>query len=118
MHGDVPYDPDTQIYGTLHSSFADYDPTDPYSNPSQYRNPDVDALLDKARGEADDDARAADYRELQMLLISDPAGIDLFAVDHAYVARGLDQYTNVEHVVEPHEHGVAWGPWWNVADWR
>ena len=116
--GDVPYDPDTQIYGTLHSSFASYDPTDPYSNPSQYRNPDVDALLDKARGEADDDARAADYRELQMLLISDPAGIDLFAVDHAYVARGLDQYTNVEHVVEPHEHGVAWGPWWNVADWR
>ena len=70
------------------------------------------------RRSATDDARAADYRELQMLLISDPAGIDLFTVDHTYVARGLDQYTNVEHVVEPHEHGVAWGPWWNVADWR
>lgn len=116
--GDVPYDPDTQLYTTVHSSFAAFDPNDPYSNASQYRNPAVDALLDQARAEADPDARAADYRQLQTLLIADPASVTVFALEHTYVARNLDQYSPIEHVVEPHEHGVAWGPWWNVANWR
>ena len=116
--GDVPYDPDTQVFSALHSSFADYDPNDPYSNPSQYRNPAVDELLDKARGEVDTALRDADYRELQSLLIANPPTVSLFVLDHSYVARGLDRYSPIEHVVEPHEHGVAWGPWWNVASWR
>ena len=116
--GDVPYDPDTQLYTTVHSSFAAFDPDDPYSNASQYRNPAVDALLDQARREADPNLRNADYRQLQTLLIADPASVTVFALDHTYVARGLDQYSPIEHVVEPHEHGIAWGPWWNVASWR
>ena len=53
-----------------------------------------------------------------MLLVVDPPSVTLFALDHTYVARNLDQYSPIEHVVEPHEHGIAWGPWWNVASWR
>jgi len=116
--GDVPYDPDTQAYGDLHSSFAAYDPDDPYSNPSQYSNATVDELLDQARGEADTETRDADYRELQTELVADPPMVTVFVLEHTYVARNLDQYSPIEHVVEPHEHGVAWGPWWNVASWR
>ena len=116
--GDVPYSPDTQAYSALHSSFADFDPDDPYSNPSGYRNAEVDALLDAARSEPDPAARDSDYRELQQALIADPPTVSVFVLEHTYVARGLEQHSPIEHVTEPHEHGIAWGPWWNVASWR
>jgi len=115
--GDMPYDPDPQVYRVLHSAFAPYDEDDAYSNPSMYADPQVDALLDTARREPDAAARAATYRELQARLIADPPMVTVFALEHTYVARGLDAWDGVVPVVEPHEHGVAWGPWWNVQEW-
>ncbi len=73
--------------------------------------------LDAARREPDAAARAATYRELQARLIADPPMVTVFALEHTYVARGLDAWDGVVPVVEPHEHGVAWGPWWNVDRW-
>lgn len=116
--GDQPYDPDTQVYTALHSSFAPYDPEDAYSNPSGYSDPRADALLDTARRSADRDERTQAYLELQDVLMANPPMITLVTLEHTYAARGLDAYSGVEHVVEPHEHGVAWGPWWNVEEWR
>lgn len=115
--GDQPYDPDTQVYSMLHSDYAAYDPDDPYSNPSGYSDPDVDALLDSARTTDDPKRRAAMYRQVQQLLHDSPPMLALVVLDHTYVASDLDRYSGVEHVVEPHEHGVAWGPWWNVDRW-
>ncbi|WP_432501024.1 ABC transporter substrate-binding protein [Kineococcus arenarius] len=115
--GDLPYDPDTQVYRQLHSDFAVFDEEDAYSNPSGYADAEVDRLLEEARQEVDADARSALYRELQQHLVQNPPLVALFALEHTYVARGLDAWSGVEHVVEPHEHGVAWGPWFNVQEW-
>ncbi|OLT48119.1 ABC transporter substrate-binding protein [Cellulosimicrobium sp. CUA-896] len=115
--GDMPYDPDAQVYRVLHSAFAAYDPDDAYSNPSMYADREVDALLDDARREQDTGARDRLYRELQDRLVADPPMVTVFALEHTYVARGLDAWDGIVPVVEPHEHGVAWGPWWNVQEW-
>jgi peptide/nickel transport system substrate-binding protein len=115
--GDMPYDPDTQAYRMLHSRFAAYDPQDAYSNPSMYADADVDALLDEARREPDAARRATLYVELQDRLVADPPMVTVMALEHTYVARGLDGVQGLAEVVEPHEHGVAWGPWWDVEDW-
>lgn len=115
--GDMPYDPDPQVYRVLHSTFAPYDEDDAYSNPSMYADAEVDALLDAARREPDADVRAGLYRELQDRLLQDPPLVTVFALEHTYVARGLDAWDGIVPVVEPHEHGVAWGPWWNVQEW-
>ncbi|MCC2323002.1 ABC transporter substrate-binding protein [Cellulomonas xiejunii] len=116
--GDQPYDPDTQVYTALHSSYAAYDPDDAYSNPSQYVQPEVDRLLDAARRSTDPDERAGMYRDVQQVLADDPPMITLVVLEHTYAARGLDGFDGVQEVVEPHEHGVAWGPWWNVETWQ
>lgn len=116
--GDVPYDPDPHAYRMLHSDFAAHDPGDAYSNPGQYADEEVDALLDEARREPAPEVRAELYRELQQRLIEDPPMVTLFALEHTYLARGLEDVSGLAEVVEPHEHGVAWGPWWNVEDWR
>lgn len=115
--GDMPYDADTQAYRQLHSDFAVFDEKDAYSNPSGYADPEVDHLLDAARQEADPVLRAALYRELQGLLVENPPAVTLVALDHTYLARGLADWDGVEHVMEPHEHGVAWGPWFSVQGW-
>ncbi|WP_082812710.1 ABC transporter substrate-binding protein [Cellulomonas timonensis] len=115
--GDMPYDPDAQAYRQLHSDFAGFDEDDAYSNPSGYADPQVDSLLAAARTEPDPDARAALYRELQTVLVANPPTVTVFALEHTYVARGLDAWDGIEPVLEPHEHGVAWGPWFNVQEW-
>ncbi|GAA2725004.1 ABC transporter substrate-binding protein [Cellulomonas aerilata] len=115
--GDMPYDPDTQVYRQLHSDFAVFDEADAYSNPSGYADPEVDRLLDGARREADPATRVALYRELQGRLVENPPMVTVFALEHTYVARGLTAWDGVEHVTEPHEHGVAWGPWFDVQRW-
>ncbi len=43
----------------------------PFSNTTHYSNPEIDALLDKAGGETDQDARAAMYREFQQAIVND-----------------------------------------------
>ncbi|QCB95150.1 ABC transporter substrate-binding protein [Cellulomonas shaoxiangyii] len=115
--GDMPYDPDAQAYRQLHSDFAVFAEDDAYSNPSGYADPEVDALLAAARTEADPAARSALYRRLQERLVANPPMVTVFALEHTYVARGLDAWDGIEHVLEPHEHGVAWGPWFDVQRW-
>ena len=115
--GDRPYDADTQAYRMLSSDFAEYDANDPYSNPSGYTNADADRLLTQARTSTDPEARAALYRELQQQQLEDPAMVSVFSLEHTYIARDIGQWQGTASVVEPHEHGVSWGPWWNVEEW-
>ncbi|EME55792.1 ABC transporter periplasmic protein [Rhodococcus ruber BKS 20-38] len=115
--GDMPYDPDAQAYRVLHSSFAAYDRNDAYSNPSMFADAEVDRLLDTARREPDTQIRDALYRRLQERLLSNPPMVTVLALKHTYIAWDLDRWDGLLSVVEPHEHGVAWGPWWNVQVW-
>ncbi|MGY1856062.1 ABC transporter substrate-binding protein [Modestobacter sp. SYSU DS0290] len=115
--GDVPYDPDTQLYNALHSSFTADGVGGPFDNPADYRNPAVDAALDEARRSTDDDVRVDAYREVQRQLVADPPAVVLVFLEHVYVMRD-GGWTGTEPVLEPHSHGVSWGPWWNLAEWR
>lgn len=47
------------------------------TNYGQYANPEVDRLLDKAVGTADDDARCALYKEAQQILVDDSASMPI-----------------------------------------
>lgn len=114
--GDLPYDPDPQIYSTLHSSYAQAGVGSPYDNASDYVNPAVDAALDAARRTTDADERAAQYRSVQSAYVADPGYVMLVFLDHTYVSRDTE-YTGSTPILEPHSHGAAWGPWWNLREW-
>ena len=112
----VPYDPDPQIYSTLHSSYAQAGIGSPYDNASGYVNPAVDAALDAARRTTDLDERAAQYRSIQSAYVADPGYVMLVFLDHTYVSRNTE-YTGSTPILEPHSHGASWGPWWNLREW-
>lgn len=114
--GDMPYHPDQHISPLLDSSTATFDPAAPFRNPSGYANPRIDELLQIGR-ESFGDQRTQAYREIQQLYLEDPALLCLIAIDHVYIAAGLDQWLDVQHVTEPHEHGAAWGPWRTIQSW-
>jgi peptide/nickel transport system substrate-binding protein len=56
-------DPDPGLYGAVHSTS--------FTNFSKYKNPEVDALLDKARITTDDDERKVAYDEVWEILATD-----------------------------------------------
>lgn len=114
--GDMPYDPDPQVYNTLHSTYAQDGAGSPYDNASDYVNPDVDAALDTARRSTDPDERAAQYRAVQSVYVDDPGYVMLVFLDHTYVSSE-SSYTGSVPILEPHSHGVSWGPWWNLEEW-
>ena len=116
--GDMPYHPDQHISAMLDGRHADYDPDDPYRNPSGYRSATIDALLEEGRGTDDPAARARIYRDVQQAYVADPALVTLVTLEHTYIVRGVEQWEGPTPVLEPHEHGVAWGPWWHVERWR
>lgn len=112
--GGDPYDPDSAIYTLLHSRYAG---ADGYVNMTLYRNPAVDAALDAGRTNADPAAREAAYDRFQQAYLADPAWVFLVFLDHTYVVRG-DKWTGLEEEqVEPHNHGLLYGPWWNLERW-
>ncbi|MEV0730100.1 ABC transporter substrate-binding protein [Polymorphospora sp. NPDC050346] len=115
--GDNPYDPDTQVYATLHSSYAQYDANNPFRNPGAYRNEAVDAALDAGRRSVDPAERTRAYQDMQAELIKAPSNVMLAYLDHTYVMKDGD-WTGTRPVLEPHSHGVSWGPWWNLRDWK
>lgn len=115
--GDMPYDPDQHVAGLLDGASAEFDPDDPYRNPSGYQNARVDAALATGRATTDHAERVAAYRTVQDEYLKDPGMVVLVVLEHTYVARDLAPWTGLQHVVEPHEHGVAWGPWWNIQTW-
>ncbi|EOM74954.1 ABC transporter substrate-binding protein [Rhodococcus rhodnii] len=115
--GDLPYDPDTQAYATLHSSYNAPGVGGAYDNASGYVNPEVDAALDAGRRSLDPAERDAAYREVQRAYVTDPGYVMLVFLDHTYVRTASD-WAGIEPILEPHSHGVDWGPWWNLREWR
>lgn len=116
--GDMPYVPDQHVRPLLDSQWARFDSAQPYRNPSGYANKQVDDLLAAGRAAASESEKVSVYHRLQDAYCDDPAMVALVAVDHTYLAAGLDQWIVPEPVTEPHEHGAGWGPWRTVHLWR
>lgn len=110
--GGSPADPDFDQYLLLHSSLAG----DGFNNMSRYDNKTVDEKLVEARRTDDKKKRKAAYDAIQQQLVDDPAYIFLTHIDHLYVVA--DRWQGLTTQVEPHDHGLASGPWWNVEDWQ
>ncbi|MFH8529111.1 ABC transporter substrate-binding protein [Streptomyces tendae] len=105
-------DPDFGLYTLLHSTLAG----DGFNNMAHYDNPAVDEALDAGRRSQDPKARAAAYDKIQQALVGDPGYTFLTHIDHLYVLA--DRWEGLTTQLEPHEHGFASGPWWNIEDWR
>ncbi|MFE6406701.1 ABC transporter substrate-binding protein [Streptomyces sp. NPDC057837] len=105
-------DPDFGLYTLLHSSVAG----DGFNNMARYDNPAVDRALDEARRGQDPDQRRSAYATVQRALVQDPGYTFLTHIDHLYVLA--DRWDGLTTQLEPHEHGFASGPWWNIEDWQ
>ncbi|QHC24360.1 ABC transporter substrate-binding protein [Streptomyces sp. GS7] len=110
--GGSPADPDFDQYLLLHSSLAG----DGFNNMSRYADATVDEQLVAARRTDDRAARKAAYDTIQRRLAENPAYVFLTHVDHLYVIA--DRWQGLTTQVEPHDHGLASGPWWNAEDWQ
>ncbi len=115
--GDTPYDVDSQLHSMLHSSYPAAGAY--YDNPSQYANPDMDAALDLGRTSLTTEDRVAAYEKVQDIYLADPSMVVLVFVDHTYVQLKSvsDTWSGTQTILEPHEHGTAWGPWVNIEKW-
>ncbi len=105
-------DPDFGLYTLLHSSLAG----DGFNNMARYDNPAVDQALDRGRRSQDPKEREAAYATVQKELTEDPGYTFLTHIDHLYVLA--DRWKGLTTQLEPHEHGFASGPWWNIEDWQ
>ncbi|MFF8939932.1 ABC transporter substrate-binding protein [Streptomyces paradoxus] len=105
-------DPDFGLYTLLHSSLAG----DGFNNMARYDNPAVDRALDDGRRSQDPAQRTSAYDKLQRALVQDPGYTFLTHIDHLYVLA--DRWDGLNTQLEPHEHGFASGPWWNIEDWQ
>ncbi|MFD6284849.1 ABC transporter substrate-binding protein [Streptomyces sp. NPDC060205] len=105
-------DPDFGLYTLLHSSLAG----NGFNNMGHYDNPAVDKALDTGRRSRDESTRRTAYDTLQRELVKDPGATFLTHIDHVYVLA--DRWRGPTTQLEPHEHGFAGGPWWNIEDWR
>ncbi|MFI1970907.1 hypothetical protein BLA24_07120 [Streptomyces cinnamoneus] len=110
--GGNPADPDFDLYNLLHSSLA----LDGFNNMAAYASPDVDKALEEGRRSGDKSARKAAYDKVQQGLADNPGYVFLTDVDHLYVVN--DAWQDLTTQVEPHDHGLGAGPWWNVEDWQ
>lgn len=115
--GDTPYDVDSQLYSMLHSSYPAAGAY--YDNPSEYANPEMDAALEVGRTSLTTEDRVAAYKTVQDIYLDDPSMVILVFVDHTYVQLKAvtDAWNGTPTVLEPHEHGAAWGPWVNIEKW-
>ncbi len=109
--GGSPGDPDFDQYLLLTSSLAG----DGFNNMAWYDNPAVDQALVKGRQSGDKAVRKSAYETVQRELVKNPGYTFLTHIDHLYVVN--DKWDGLSTQVEPHEHGLASGPWWNVEDW-
>lgn len=115
--GDRPYDVDSQLYVMLHSSYPEAGAY--YDNPSQYADPQMDAALDAGRTSIALEDRIAAYQQVQDLYLADPSMVVLVFLDHTYVQLKAvhETWNGTPTVLEPHEHGTAWGPWVSIEKW-
>ncbi|MER5440639.1 ABC transporter substrate-binding protein [Streptomyces sp. NPDC002790] len=110
--GGAPADPDFDQYSLLKSSLAG----DGFNNMAHYDNKKVDAALEAARRTDDKAKRQAAYDTVQRELVKDPGYTFLTHIDHLYVVD--KKFGGLSTQIEPHDHGLASGPWWNVEDWK
>lgn len=115
--GDTPYDVDSQLYKMLHSSYPEAGSF--YDNVSRYADPQMDTELHRGRTSLNDAERVAAYQKVQDLYIKDPSMVVIAFVDHTYVQKkSVSQaWKGTSTLLEPHEHGTAWGPWVNIDRW-
>ncbi|MFD8495767.1 ABC transporter substrate-binding protein [Amycolatopsis sp. NPDC059657] len=114
--GGQPYTVDTQLYPKFHSRYAKPGVGSKWDNASDYVNPAVDRALDAARVERDPAKRAQLYRDFQAAYHAAPAMLALVSENHVYVVRD-NGWKFGPTALEPHAHGVAWGPWYSLARW-
>ncbi|MFD8981905.1 ABC transporter substrate-binding protein [Streptomyces sp. NPDC059564] len=110
--GGSPADPDFDQYLLLTSALAG----DGFNNMARYDNPVVDRALADARKSGDPAARKAAYDTVQRELVKNPGYVFLTHIDHLYVVN--DKWDGPGTQVEPHDHGLGSGPWWNVESWK
>lgn len=112
--GETPYSIDSQGYDTLHTRVPN---SSPYSNPGDFTAPGLDGLLERARdlprGAEKDEA----YRQVQRTYVATPSSVFLAHLHHTYAVRS-DGWNHPAPILEPHAHGVTWGPWWDLAAWK
>ncbi len=111
--GSTPYSIDAQVYDTLHTRVPD---SSPYSNPGNFTAPGLDDLLDQARQLPDGAAKDELYRQIQATYVARPTSVFLTFLDHTYGYRDLG-WNQSAPILEPHSHGVSWGPWWHLSAW-
>ncbi|HEY9311865.1 ABC transporter substrate-binding protein [Williamsia sp.] len=112
--GETPYSIDSQVYNTLHTRVPD---SSPYANPGNFTAPGLDQLLEQARASATTPENNARYREIQAIYMAQPSSVFLAFLDHTYAYRDLG-WEQTAPILEPHSHGVTWGPWWHIAAWQ
>ncbi|NBE52554.1 ABC transporter substrate-binding protein [Streptomyces boluensis] len=110
--GGSPADPDFDQYSLLASKLSG----DGFNNMAWYDNAKVDKALEAARKTDDKAKRQAEYDTIQRELVKDPGYTFLTHIDHLYVLNS--RFGERSTQVEPHDHGLASGPWWNVEDWQ
>ncbi|TFV54809.1 ABC transporter substrate-binding protein [Mycobacterium sp. PS03-16] len=111
--GSTPYSIDSQVYDTLHTRVPD---SSLYSNPGNFTAPRLDELLEEARRTAPGARKDAVYRQIQSAYAQQPSHVFVAFVDHTYAYRDTG-WRQVAPILEPHAHGVSWGPWWDLAAW-
>lgn len=112
--GAEPYSPDSQLYPALH---ARTDASGTFDNPAGWSDPAVDGALDQARRSLDPKLRSELLGKALQAYQDNPTHVMLTFVDHTYTYADGD-YQPVAPIMEPHSHGVEWGPWWSLADWH
>ncbi|WP_030158221.1 ABC transporter substrate-binding protein [Streptomyces sp. NRRL S-244] len=110
--GGSPADPDFDQYLLLTSSLGG----DGFNNMARYDNQSVDRALDEARRSGDPAVRKTAYDTVQRELVNNPGYVFLTHIDHLYVVN--DKWDGLTTQVEPHDHGLGAGPWWNVEAWK
>ncbi|MFF6872511.1 ABC transporter substrate-binding protein [Streptomyces sp. NPDC012450] len=110
--GGSPGDPDFDQYLLLKSSLGG----DGFNNMAWYDNKTVDQALEDGRRTDDPAKRHAAYDTVQRELVKNPGYTFLTHIDHLYVLN--DSWDGPSTQTEPHDHGLAAGPWWNVESWK
>ncbi|GHF98212.1 ABC transporter substrate-binding protein [Streptomyces zaomyceticus] len=110
--GGSPGDPDFDQYLLLKSTLGG----DGFNNMARYDNKTVDRALDEGRRTNDLTKRRAAYDTVQRELVKNPGYTFLTHIDHLYVVD--DAWDGPSTQTEPHDHGLASGPWWNVESWK
>ncbi|WP_411074798.1 ABC transporter substrate-binding protein [Streptomyces sp. cmx-4-7] len=110
--GGSPGDPDFDQYLLLKSSLGG----DGFNNMAWYDNKTVDKALEDGRRTNDPARRHAAYDTVQRELVKNPGYTFLTHIDHLYVVN--DSWDGPSTQTEPHDHGLAAGPWWNVEAWK